>query len=614
MHVASIRIRNYRSFRDSGALAFSPGINLVVGPNNVGKSSLLACLAARFVGDPPKSLRTRPAVDSPFARESRVDYTVVVSGEEVRKTLLQHGSAARYFPWPNDTSFEADNAAAVWERISSSSGIPLVAAARATINDNLTWTIDTAPVLRAYPIPPGNPAIPALTVNVDANTSTMALASGANIAPDQDFGLVVVQAMAQRVYKFDAERFGVGASAYGANPELLPDARNLPEVLSVLQGNPMRFQEYSSLVSEVFPTIKAVSVKPSHNQAPLEVLVWQIDPALQRDDLAVPLNRSGTGVGQVLAMLYVIRTSDQPRTIVIDEPGSFLHPGASRALIGILRKFPQHQYIIATHSPEIITELADAPVTIVRWGNSESAVDQHPRATSGVVAAELAEVGARLSDVYGYDDVIWVEGTSDASAWKVILECAGKRRRRTAIIPVRDTGAFSKRSIAEVLEIYSNLSSGDALLPPALAFIFDRDGRSSQQVADAERAGKGKVRFLSRRMFENYLLNLKAITALYNGAAQGGGLQPTTEKDVDLWINTNGPKFYNLGPSPPVYTEPWSRDVNAAALLQKLFADLSGSKLEYRKAVHTPRLADLAYEHDRTTVEHLISQFADILG
>jgi uncharacterized protein with GYD domain len=616
MHISSIRIRNYRSFGDSGALSFFPGINLVVGANNVGKSALLACLAVRFVGDPQKSLNTLPTADAPFATGSRVDYTTVVNGEEIRKTLLQQGNAARYFPWPNDTQHDPQHASSVWQRIVAAESIPLNAYASATINNNPTWVADPAPVFRLYETRLDANSMPALTVNVDATTNTFALTSGVSIARDQDFGFTMIQLMAQRIYKFDAERFSVGASAYGASPGLLPDARNLPEVLSVLQGNPSRFQEYSSLVSEIFPTIRAVSVKPTtlNSSHPLEVLVWQIDPALQRDDLATSLNRSGTGVGQVLAMLYVVKTSDQPRTIIIDEPGSFLHPGAARALIGILRKFPQHQYIIATHSPEIIAELADAPVTIVRWDGAESIIEQHPRATSAVVAAELAEVGARLSDVYGYDNVLWVEGPSDASGLKIVLELTGRLHRRTAIMPVRDTGAFSKRTMAEVLEIYRKLSSGDALLPPALAFLFDRDGRSAKEITDMERAGKGAVRFLTRRMFENYLLNVKAITDLYNEAAKGAGLPAKVESDVDHWIKVNGQKFHNAATPDAVFSKEWNLEANAAALLQNLFIGLSEAKLEYRKAVHTPRLAELTYEHDRAAVEQIVNLVADILG
>lgn len=48
--------------------------------------------------------------------------------------------------------------------------------------------------------------------------------------------------------------------------------------------------------------------------------LWNIDPDTEREDLTVPLSESGTGVGQVLAILYVVFTSEYPRTIVIDEP------------------------------------------------------------------------------------------------------------------------------------------------------------------------------------------------------------------------------------------------------------------------------------------------------
>ncbi len=43
-------------------------------------------------------------------------------------------------------------------------------------------------------------------------------------------------------------------------------------------------------------------------------------------------------------MLYVVLTSRESRVIIIDEPQSFLHPGAVRKLFDVLKDFPQHQY------------------------------------------------------------------------------------------------------------------------------------------------------------------------------------------------------------------------------------------------------------------------------
>ena len=63
-----------------------------------------------------------------------------------------------------------------------------------------------------------------------------------------------------------------------------------------------------------------------------------------REDLTVPLSEAGTGVGQVLSILTVVLEADHPTLILLDEPQSFLHPGAIRKLIEILKRYPRHQY------------------------------------------------------------------------------------------------------------------------------------------------------------------------------------------------------------------------------------------------------------------------------
>jgi len=67
-----------------------------------------------------------------------------------------------------------------------------------------------------------------------------------------------------------------------------------------------------------------------------------------------------------------------------------------------------------------------------------------------------------------------------------------------------------------IWEIYERLSHATALMPPALAFSFDREGRTDTQMADLVRQSKGKVFFLPRRMLENYVLEPEAIAAVLN--------------------------------------------------------------------------------------------------
>jgi AAA15 family ATPase/GTPase len=48
MYISRFQLLNYKSFRDSGVLEFQPGINIIVGANNSGKTALLEALSLSF--------------------------------------------------------------------------------------------------------------------------------------------------------------------------------------------------------------------------------------------------------------------------------------------------------------------------------------------------------------------------------------------------------------------------------------------------------------------------------------------------------------------------------------------------------------------------------------
>jgi energy-coupling factor transporter ATP-binding protein EcfA2 len=614
MRISSARIRNYRSILDSGPLSFSPGFNVIVGANNVGKSSLLLCLAGSFSADPHRSIETLPTRDEHVDPISRVDFTIVASGSELRQTVLGIGGGPHHLPWPADTPPSNEHLSTVMERLSAAKEIPLYGSVLTRPDGQRMWEQQAYPATRLYEPRIDNGAHRMIRfTGVRSTRSLVPQAVLENGSADSDIGLPVAQQMAAKIYRFSAERMSLGRASYSASQDLVPDAQNLAAVLNLLQSNPARFKEFNELVTEVLPTIRAISVRTTReNSNQGEILVWQVDPSLQRDDLAMPLEKCGTGVGQVLAMIYVAKTSEQGRTIIIDEPGSFLHPGAARALIQVLKRFPQHQYIVATHSPEILAELADAPLTMVRWQDSSTSIQQFPSTTSKVAGAALTEVGARLSDVFGFDRVLWVEGPSDALAFKALLEITDRLPHRLAILPVRDTGAFRRRKVAEILEIYRTLSMGDALLPPALLFLFDRDGRTEKEIEDVSRESKGRVAFLSYRMLENYLLQPIAIAKLFNECGAAHSLSTTTEA-VDSWISTNGASLCSEA-NVQVGSDAWRKCVDGATLLENLFADISGATLEYRKTTHTPRLAVLSYGTDKAAAERLLAELGGALS
>jgi hypothetical protein len=193
----------------------------------------------------------------------------------------------------------------------------------------------------------------------------------------------------------------------------------------------------------------------------VELKIWNSDPINERPDLAVPLSQCGTGIGQVLAILYVVINSDGPHTIIIDEPQSFLHPGAVRKLMEILKEFRQHQFVISTHSPTVISATDPDTIALVRLEKGESRVELVDSIEARGLQVSLAEVGTRLSDVFGADSVLWVEGETEEICFPKILESCGKAQLMgTAILGVIHTGDFERRDPEIVLRIYERLSGG----------------------------------------------------------------------------------------------------------------------------------------------------------
>ncbi|MGH7495731.1 MAG: AAA family ATPase, partial [bacterium] len=178
------------------------------------------------------------------------------------------------------------------------------------------------------------------------------------------------------IYLFNVERLNISQHQISPRLELLPNAANLAQVLHYLHtSNPNQFDRLTRLINTILPEIKAITIPPIDGSS-ARILVWSIERDSERADLAIPLSESGTGIGQVLAILFVAVTSTLRRTIIIDEPQSFLHPGAIRKLLDILQcKFSQHQYIITTHSPVAITAIELQKVLLVRKEDEESRIE-----------------------------------------------------------------------------------------------------------------------------------------------------------------------------------------------------------------------------------------------
>ena len=156
------------------------------------------------------------------------------------------------------------------------------------------------------------------------------------------------ESISQKIYRFSSER-QIQAVSNHSSPDLASNSSNLAFCINHLQStNSSLFEKLNHLLNRVFPTIHWVAAPPNGNNQ-FELRVHGAKPNKNRGELAVPINRVGTGIGNALAMLYVALTAQTQRFILLEEPNSFLHPRALRELLAILAEVGgQHQECAAT--------------------------------------------------------------------------------------------------------------------------------------------------------------------------------------------------------------------------------------------------------------------------
>ncbi|MDB4890352.1 MAG: hypothetical protein JWL61_2207 [Gemmatimonadetes bacterium] len=576
MWIQSLRVEDYKRFRDTGTITFSPGMNIIVGQNDAGKTALMEALGSTArINNPHKSVATLPSQASVPRGQTRITRSVRMEGDEIREVLaglvrVQIGTVQGNEQWAIDQLNEAKR-----------SGGTLIVEEKLQVETSMR-------LASMHP----NPQLTVIAANLLHPNDFNGVLAGLGNQPD--YAGALWSYVSPRIYEFRTQRYNFAIGNTGTSFELASDATNLAEVLNNLQAsNFYRYRELLDRVREVFPHITHVSVRQI-DQSRLRIDVWDTDPTLGRDDLAIALSESGTGIGQVLAMLYVVVTARFPRIILIDEPHSFLHPGAIRKLFEIFGRYAQHQYIITTHSPTALGTAAAQRMYIVRREPEQSVVSEIDMRNSADLTAFLTEVGARLSDVYGPDRILWCEGKTEELCFPMIMRSVSPASLiGVEVLAVAHTADLDGRHAEKIVGMYHRLSAGASLMPPAVAFVLDRENRDANTLKRLQEAGRGLVHFLPRRMYENFLLDSEAIVTVLNRDDEGRACDHSSNS-VDEWMAANGARFSPKGIA--VSDATFAEKVDGANLLASLFSELTETRARYDKTKHGPLMTELLLE------------------
>jgi len=227
---------------------------------------------------------------------------------------------------------------------------------------------------------------------------------------------------------------------------------------------------------------------------------------LDVDKFVVQVN--GAGIREALRLIldYEFR---RPTILLVEEPEIHLHPALETSIMRYLKRIGEEsQIFITTHSTNFLDTAEMRNVYLASRNGSTTIQSLTLTEAEEHVPREL---GIRLSSLFMYDRLVFVEGPSDEG---VIREWASILNVNLAAASVGFVPMGGVRNVAHfAAETTMSFLSRRRV---SIWFIIDRDERNDDDVRRLTDSLGERAQFvvLSRREIENYLLSPRAIAAL----------------------------------------------------------------------------------------------------
>ncbi len=221
------------------------------------------------------------------------------------------------------------------------------------------------------------------------------------------------------------------------------------------------------------------------------------------DEVLVEMN--GAGIREALRLILDNELS-APLVLLVEEPEVHLHPALELSMLLYLKSASERaQIFLSTHSTNFLDTSEMRNVYLTR---------REPWVTATLLDYEQAEaaipeeLGLRMSSLFMYDRLVFVEGASDEAVLRELASIIGVNfgHNNVGFVVMGSGRNFTHFATQATIDLLAKRRV-------RLSFILDRDEASEDELKSLlDRAGSvAKVHVLKRREMENYLAVPRAL-------------------------------------------------------------------------------------------------------
>ena len=262
---------------------------------------------------------------------------------------------------------------------------------------------------------------------------------------------------------------------------------------------------------------------------------------LDVDNFLVEVN--GSGVREALRLILDVEF-ERPQILLVEEPEVHLHPALETSMMRYLRRISSGvQIFITTHSTNFLDTADMKNVYLISKSTSTQIQSLNLEEAESRIPSEL---GIRLSSLFMYDKLVFIEGPSDEAIlreWASTIK-VNFSQANVGFVSMGGVRNFTHYAAEETLSFLTKRQVG-------IWFLIDKDERDDSEVNKLQELVKGKatVKVLEKREVENYLICPRAIIEFIKLKKQSLGDEDNltvTELDVQRVIDESAEKLKQI--------------------------------------------------------------------